>query len=90
MYGWKIVKRRDYPIPMGRPEFETSPNMKTVVIMLRLMRALCITRKAVIMNSVFCFRKGLLEMRKRGVYGSVLIKKRLYLPRGVYGDAIND
>ena len=90
MYGWEIVEGRDHPIPMGRPEFETSPNMKTFGLMLRLTRALCSTWKAVIMDSGFCVLKGLLEMRKRGVYGSALIKKRCYWPRGVYGDAIND
>ena len=30
MYGWEIVEEKDHPIPMGRLEFETSPNMKMV------------------------------------------------------------
>ena len=64
--------------------------MKIVGIMLRLMRALWRTGKAVIMDSSFCVLKGLLEMRKRGFYGSVLIKKRRYWPKRVYGDDIND
>ena len=64
--------------------------MKTIGIMLRLTRALWSTGKAMIMDSCFCVLKGLLEMRKRGVYGSTLIKKRRYWPRGVSGDAIND
>ena len=34
MYGWEIVEGRDQPFPMGRPEFETGPNMKVVGIML--------------------------------------------------------
>ena len=34
MYGWDIFEGRDHPIPMGRPEFETIPNMKTVGLML--------------------------------------------------------
>ena len=62
-------------IKMRRPEFETSPNMKIVGLMLRLMRALWRTGKAVIMDSSFCVLKGILEMRKRGFYGSVLIKR---------------
>ena len=74
MYGWYIVQGMDYLIPMGRPEFQTSPNMKTVRLMLRLMRALWSTGKAVIMDSLFCVLKGLLETRKRGVYVSELIK----------------
>ena len=43
-----------------------------------------------ITDSGFCVLKGLLETRKRGVYGIVLIKKRRYWPRGFYGYAIND
>ena len=39
------------------------------------MRVLWITGKAVIMDIGFCVLKGLLEIRKMGVYGSVLIKK---------------
>ena len=53
MYGWEIVEGRDHPIPMGRPAFETSPNMKTVGLVLRLKRALWSTGKAVIIDSGF-------------------------------------
>ena len=64
--------------------------MKTVGLMIRLARALWSTGKEVIMDSIFFSLKGLLEMSKRGFYGSVLIKKRRYWPRGVYVYAIND
>ena len=90
MYGWEIVEGRDHKIPMGRPEFETSTNMKMVVIMLQLKRALGITGKAAIMDSGFSVLKGLLEIRNRVVYIISLIKKRRYWPRGVYGDAMNN
>ena len=63
---------------MGRPEFETSPNMKMVGLMLTLMSVQWSTGMSVIMDSGFCVLKGPLEMRKRGVYGSALIKKRRY------------
>ena len=43
-----------------------------------------------ITDSGFCVLKCLLKTRKRVVYGSELIKKRRYWPRGVYRDAIND
>ena len=69
-------------IIIGRPEFYTSPNMKTVGLMLQLTRAPWSTGMAVIMDSGFYVLRGLLEMRKRGVYGNVLIKKRCYWPRG--------
>ena len=64
--------------------------MKTFSIIIKLTRALCNTRKAVIIDSGFCFLKGIFKMKMRGVYVSALIKKRLYWPRGVHGDIINE
>ena len=43
----------------------------------------------VILDSGFCVLKGLIELRKRGVFASALIKKRWYWPRYVDGNAIN-
>ena len=34
MYGWEVVEGKDHLISMGRPEFESRPNMKTVGIIL--------------------------------------------------------
>ena len=75
MYGWVIVEGKYHTIPMGRPEFETSPNMKTVVLMLQLTILLWIPGKEVIMYRGFCVLKGLLKLKKRVVYGSRLIKR---------------
>ena len=36
MYDWDIVKVRDHLIPMARPKFDTSPNMKMVGLMIIL------------------------------------------------------
>ena len=57
MYGWDIVEGRDNTIPMGRPEFETSPNMKTFGLVLRLTKTLWSTGKTVIIDSGFCVLK---------------------------------
>ena len=59
-------------------EFETSSNINMVGLKIILTRSLWRTRKAVIMDSCFCVLERLFEMRKRGVYGSVLIKNRRY------------
>ena len=67
MYVWEIVEVRDHMIPMGRPEFYTSPNMKTVGLMLQLTRLIWSTSKAVIMDICLCLIKGILKMMKRGV-----------------------
>ena len=53
-------------------------------------RALWSIGKAMITDSGFCVLRGILETRKRGIYGSVLIKKRHFWPRGVHGDGTNE
>ena len=40
------------------------------------------------MDNSFCVLKGIFRISMRVVYGSALIKKSLYWPRGVYGDSI--
>ena len=86
---WTAHQRVTRNISTGRPEFEASCNMKMVGILLWVTRVLLSTEKEVIMESGFCVHKGLLEIRKRGIYRSALIKERLYWPRGVHRDAIN-
>ena len=74
---------------MGRPGFDTSSNMKTVVLITRLTTDLWNTFKAAIMDSGLCVLKVILETRKRGVYGSTLIKN-IILAWGGHVDGIND
>ena len=64
--------------------------MKTFGIIIKLTRALRTTRKSVIMDYGFCVLKGIFKMKMRGVYVRALIKKRLYWPRGVHVDIINE
>ena len=47
--GWVIVEGRYHMIPMGRPKFDTSPNIKTAGLMLQLTKSLWSAGKAVIM-----------------------------------------
>ena len=75
---------------MGRPELETSTNIKMVGLMIRLTRVLWSTRKAVIMDSGLCVLKGPLGMRKRLINGSALVIMRLYCTKGVHGEVINN
>jgi hypothetical protein len=42
----------------------------------------------VILDSGFCVLKAIIELKKKGVYASALIKKRRYWPRDVPGDDI--
>ena len=41
------------------------------------------------MNSDLCVTKGLVELRKKGVFGAALIKKRRYWPENIKGDEID-
>ena len=41
-----------------------------------------------ILDSGFCVLKGIVELKKRGVYASALIKKRKYWPKYSKGDII--
>ena len=59
---------------MGRSEFNTSPNMKMVGLVLQLPIALCSTGKAVTMDRGLCVLKGIFQMRKRLFYGIELVK----------------
>ena len=42
----------------------------------------------VILGSGFCVLKGIIELRKKGVFASALIKKRRYWPKYIKVDAI--
>ena len=42
------------------------------------------------MDSGFCVVEGLLEMKRLGVYGSTIVKKRRYYPRYIDGEEIKE
>ena len=42
------------------------------------------------MSSGFCMLKGIIELRKNGVFASALIKKRRYWPKYIRGEEIKD
>ena len=44
----------------------------------------------VVLDSGFCVLKGIVELKKRGVYASALIKKWKYWPKYIKGDAIKE
>ena len=61
-------------IPMRRSDFNTSPNMKMVGLMIQLPIAICSTEKSVTMDRCFCVLTGIFQMRKRVLYGIALVK----------------
>ena len=61
---------------------------KTVVLLLRLTKPLWHTANLVILNSGFCVLKGIVELRKKGVFSSALIKQRCYWPKLIKGNDV--
>ena len=41
------------------------------------------------MFSGFCVTKGLVDIQKKGLFGSAIVKKRIYWPGNINGDAID-
>ena len=56
--------------------------------MLRRIKPLHGTGKVVVLDSGFCVLKGVIELKKRGVFAAALIKKRRYWPKYVPGEEI--
>jgi hypothetical protein len=83
----ELVEGKDRPRQLGPPEFHDLG--KTVGLMLRLTRPIWHTGKHVVMDSGFCVLKGIIEMRKKGVFGAALIKKRRYWPKFIPGDELD-
>lgn len=85
MFAVELVEGKDSP-PELKKEFETLG--KTVGLLLRLTKKLWNTGKLVVLDSGFCVLKGLIELRRRGVFASAVIKKRRYWPKYIDGDEI--
>ena len=58
--------------------------------MLRLTKNLLRTRNIVVLDYGFCFLQGLLDINKKGVYGSALTNKSPLLPRYIHSEKIKD
>lgn len=86
LYALELVEGKDTPPERPRKEFEVLG--KTVGLLLRLTKVLWGTSKVVVLDSGFCVLKGLVELRKKGVFASALIKKRRYWPKYIPGDEI--
>ena len=82
----EIVKGKD--TPPERPPKKYSSHGKTAALLLRLTEPIWGSGRVVILDSGFCVLKAIVELRKRGVYSSALIKKRRYWPAHIPGDKI--
>jgi hypothetical protein len=85
LYGMEMVEGKDAP-PEIKKDFDEMG--RTVALLLRLTKNIWTTGKVVILDSGFCVLRGLIELFKKGVFGSALIKKRRFWPKDVPGEAI--
>jgi len=63
---------------------------KTVGLLLRLCKPIYSRGFVVVLDSGFCVLKGIVELRKKGVFAAAVIKKRKYWPKHVPGAAMDE
>ena len=83
-----LVKGKDRPKELGLCHLQSHEKKPTVGLLLRMTKPLWYTVKVIIMDSGFFVLESLLEIKKKGVYGSAQIKKRHYWPKDVPGEFI--
>ncbi len=87
MLNVELVEGKDRPRELGPCKFEDRGG-KTVGLLLRMLQKYFSTGRYVVLDSGFCVLKGLVELKKEGIFAGALIKKRRYWPSLVPGEAI--
>ncbi len=82
MYDIELVEGKDHPQQMGAKEFDNLGG-RIVGLLIRRTRHLWNTAKVVVLDSGFCVAKALIQLAKKGVLGSALIKKCQDWPQDV-------
>ena len=88
MYAIDLVEGKD--APPERVDPVTREHGATTALLLRLCSGIISRGMVVILDSGFCVLKGLIQLRKVGVFASAVIKKRRYWPKFVPGDQIEN
>jgi hypothetical protein len=83
LYRLELVEGKDEPIQGRRKEFDELG--KTVGLLLCLTKTIWGTVKVVVLDSGFCVLQGIVELKKRGVFAAVLIKKTPLLAKTYSG-----
>jgi Transposase IS4 len=87
MWGVELVEGKD--APNNRPKKFEDKGGATVGLLLRLCEPVFYTGICLVLDSGFCVLKGLIELRKVGVFAASVIKKRRYWPKYINGDVID-
>jgi hypothetical protein len=87
MFGIELVEGKDSPPEVHRQLEDLG---KTAGLLLRLCKGIFSTGKVVILGSGFCVLQALIELKKKGVFASAMIKKRRYWPKHIKGEEIKE
>ena len=88
MWGIELVEGKDAPRAAAHPKPKYNSHGNTVGLLLRILEPIFTKGYVAVLDSGFCVLKGIVELKKRGVYASALIKKRRYWPKYIKGDDI--
>lgn len=86
MFAIELVEGKDRPPEAPKLPFENEG--KTVGLLLRMTEKLWGSARVVVLDSGFCVLKGLIELRKKGVFAAAIVKKRRYWPKYIDGEGI--
>ena len=89
MFAMEIVEGKDAPRSRQYQDQEFDDlGGKTVGLLLRLSKSIWGSARIIILDSGFCVLKGIIELRKKGLYASALIKKRRFWPKYIRSEEI--
>ena len=86
MWGIDLLEGKDHPRALGQQEFVNMGS--TVGLLLQMLAPIFHKGYVVILDSGFCVLKAIIELRKKGIFSSALIKKRQYWPKFIHGNDI--
>jgi len=84
----ELVEGQDRPRQLGAKKYNNIGG-KTVGLLLRMTENIWHSGRVVVLDSGFCVLLALIEIKKKGLFGAAVIKKRGYWPKHVDGEAIN-
>ena len=87
LWQMELIEGMDSPSEII-PEYNNQG--ETVGLMLCVLEPIFARGNVVILDSGFCMLKGIVELKKCGVYASALIEKWKYWPKYIKGNAIRD
>ncbi len=84
----EMVDGEDRPRELGASEFDDNGG-KTVGLLLQMLKKYFSTGRYVILDSSFCILKGIVELKKEGIFAEALLKQSRYWTLLVPGETIN-